>query len=407
MQEGVFVRIVCNHLGFCETTSLKEETHETVGDKEPEGARQTQRHRIGMSVQRLKAAGRNPTEKRFEHVLEQYGNSFRRLAAAYERDPDLRQDLFQEIALAIWKALPAFRNQCSERTFFYRIAHNRAITHIGRSRFPPGDLDDAMSLPDPSPTPEANVHKAREKQELLERVGNLPLSLRQVVVLALEGLENSEIADVLGISGGNVAVRLHRARTQLTEGRSPKMIADTNWQDLREEWCERVELSSIGYRETAAEVVRSAARTFWLAIFAFGVATIGMLSLTVLALECKNLVTYTFAVIGWSAFLPLSFYLISQQDRIVAHTLDSCSMLDALLKKQQTERKLLEFTRVLVGVETIISLGFWLAGKGIRGWREGIVLVVCGALLTGLVWRQRKKAERIIQALDDLRGSLR
>jgi RNA polymerase sigma-70 factor (ECF subfamily) len=159
--------------------------------------------------------GRKSEETRFEQVMLDYGKSFRRLAAAYERDRDLQQDLFQEIAVAIWRALPSFRNQCSERTFFYRIAHNRAITHIRDARFPHGDLDLAESLPDPSAGPEASVTLASQKDELRRRVAGLPLHLRQVVVLALEGVENHEIAEVLGISAGNVAVRLHRAKDQL------------------------------------------------------------------------------------------------------------------------------------------------------------------------------------------------
>jgi DNA-directed RNA polymerase specialized sigma24 family protein len=39
-----------------------------------------------------------------------------------------RDDLVQEIALAIWKAIPRFRGDSSERTWVYRIAHNVAIT---------------------------------------------------------------------------------------------------------------------------------------------------------------------------------------------------------------------------------------------------------------------------------------
>jgi RNA polymerase sigma factor (sigma-70 family) len=144
------------------------------------------------------------------------------LAAAYERDRDLQQDLFQEIAVAIWRALPSFRNQCSERTFFYRIAHNRAITHIRDTRFPHGGLDLAESIPDPAATPEANVTQGGQRNEMLRRVAELPLNLRQVVVLALEGVENHEIAQVLGISVGNVAVRLHRAKNQLVAGGARK-----------------------------------------------------------------------------------------------------------------------------------------------------------------------------------------
>jgi RNA polymerase sigma factor (sigma-70 family) len=157
-------------------------------------------------------------EERFKRVLNEYGAAFRRLATVYERDPDMQQDLFQDIALAIWKALPSFRNQSSERTFLYRIAHNRAVTHISRTRFPYGDLDPAMSMPDPSPGPEQTVAHAAQRRELQNRIATLPIGLRQVIVLALEGLENQEIADVLGLSVGNVAVRLHRAKQQLTSG---------------------------------------------------------------------------------------------------------------------------------------------------------------------------------------------
>jgi RNA polymerase sigma-70 factor (ECF subfamily) len=159
-------------------------------------------------------------DQRFRRVLEEYGAPFRRLAAAYERDPDLQQDLLQEIALAVWKALPSFRNQSSERTFLYRVAHNRAVTHISRTRFPYGDLDPALAMPDPSPSPEQAVTHTDRRRELHNRITALPIGLRQVVVLALEGLGNYEIANVLGLSVGNVAVRLHRAKQQLTLGGS-------------------------------------------------------------------------------------------------------------------------------------------------------------------------------------------
>jgi RNA polymerase sigma-70 factor (ECF subfamily) len=157
-------------------------------------------------------------EERFKQVLAEYERPFRRLAAVYERNPDLQQDLFQEIALAVWRALPGFRNQCSERTFFYRIAHNRAITHISRHGLLEGDWELASVVPDPGPNPEARVGREWERRELWRRVAELPLGLRQVVVLALEGLENLEIAEVLGISVGNVGVRLHRAKGQLATG---------------------------------------------------------------------------------------------------------------------------------------------------------------------------------------------
>ena len=43
----------------------------------------------------------------------------------------------------------------------------------------------------------------------------LPVGRRQVLVLALEGLSHEQIGEVLGISAGNVAVRVSRARADL------------------------------------------------------------------------------------------------------------------------------------------------------------------------------------------------
>jgi RNA polymerase sigma-70 factor (ECF subfamily) len=50
---------------------------------------------------------------------------------------------------------------------------------------------------------------------LQRAVRGLPLALRQVMVLAFEGLSNEDIAAVLGISAGNVGVRLHRGKALL------------------------------------------------------------------------------------------------------------------------------------------------------------------------------------------------
>ena len=68
-------------------------------------------------------------EQRYDRILQEHGPALRRVAATYEADPARREDLFQEICLALWQALPRFREEASERTFAFRIAHNRGLTH--------------------------------------------------------------------------------------------------------------------------------------------------------------------------------------------------------------------------------------------------------------------------------------
>ena len=157
-------------------------------------------------------------EVHFEAVMVEYDGALWRLACAYEKDAFLRNDLVQEIRLALWRALPSFRGQSSERTFIYRIAHNRALTHVAKRHPEQLDMEMALELPDTSPDPEDIVLQRWQRSELHARIASLPLTLRQVVTLALEGLSNMDISQVLGISEGNVAVRLTRAKKQLISG---------------------------------------------------------------------------------------------------------------------------------------------------------------------------------------------
>ena len=150
-------------------------------------------------------------------MLGEHDGALRRMAASYERDPSRQQDLVQEIWLAVWQALPRFRNECSERTFVFRIAHNRGTSHVARRRLPTTETDDGVEIADAAPNPEQALSSEQEGQRLMNAVRRLPLGYRQVVTLALEDVSYAEIADVLGITESNVGARLTRARHMLRD----------------------------------------------------------------------------------------------------------------------------------------------------------------------------------------------
>jgi RNA polymerase sigma-70 factor, ECF subfamily len=121
----------------------------------------------------------------------------------------------QEIAIALWKALAQFRGECSERTFLFRIAHNRVADWLSRHKVPAAQVH--FDMPDPSPGAEAELVRRERMGRLLKAVQRLPSGQRQTMILALEGLSYREIADVLGISESNVGARLTRAPVALRE----------------------------------------------------------------------------------------------------------------------------------------------------------------------------------------------
>ncbi len=151
----------------------------------------------------------------FDTLFAAHGPALGRLAASYARSPGERVDLMQDIAFAIWRALPDFRHECSERTFVFRIAHNRALAHLARRRLSIVETDPDLAVADTHPNPEQAFSARQQGSRLLDAIHQLPLGYRRVVTLALEGLSYAEIADVVGISESNVGARLTRARQML------------------------------------------------------------------------------------------------------------------------------------------------------------------------------------------------
>jgi RNA polymerase sigma factor (sigma-70 family) len=163
---------------------------------------------------------RRALEQQFDRILGEQGGAISRLAYSYETVASVREELVQEIGLAIWQALPGFRGECSERTFVFRIAHNRGLTHVWRRRpahQPLDDLEEADQPVDPRPHPDEQVAQTDQRARLMAAIQSLPLTHRQMMVLMLEGLSHAEIADVVGITENNVAVRLNRARKALKD----------------------------------------------------------------------------------------------------------------------------------------------------------------------------------------------
>jgi RNA polymerase sigma-70 factor, ECF subfamily len=151
-------------------------------------------------------------------VVAEFGPALARLAAAYEFNADQRQDLVQEISLALWRSLARFDQRCSIRTWVYRVAHNVAASHVQRRRRWRREqlftLEELEAMPDP-----ADNERRIDEASVLERLGRLIQELkvidRDIVLLYLEGVDAAEIADVVGLSPAHIATKIHRIKALL------------------------------------------------------------------------------------------------------------------------------------------------------------------------------------------------
>jgi len=156
-------------------------------------------------------------DRDFDRIVRTHGESLSRVAWGYVETAADHDDLMQDILLAVWRALPRFRGQSSERTFVFRIAHNRGCTFVARRGRDHESLTMDAPIADHGPGPEETFDQAQEHERLLAAIRLLPESQRQAVLLRLEGFSLEEIAASQGTSEGNVSVRLSRARDRLRE----------------------------------------------------------------------------------------------------------------------------------------------------------------------------------------------
>jgi RNA polymerase sigma factor (sigma-70 family) len=154
-------------------------------------------------------SGGSDDKARFGELMEAYAAPIRRLCAAYAVSGADREDLFQDIFLAVWRALPGFRGESSVRTWLYRIAHNVALSWQTRDR-----RRHARETPlqhEVAVAGEADLRRLALKQA----IAAMEPADRTLTVLWLEGLTAAEIEDVTGVKSATVAVRLSRIRKQL------------------------------------------------------------------------------------------------------------------------------------------------------------------------------------------------
>lgn len=137
------------------------------------------------------------------------------------------EDLTQDVFIKVGQALDSFKNQAKLSTWIYQIATNAAMDRL-RSRSYKQDMATSYEA---EPTtfenqPLANAPALIEDQLVRNEMNEcihayidvLPEKYRMVLVLSeIEGLKNSEIAAILGLSLNAVKIRLHRAKEKLKE----------------------------------------------------------------------------------------------------------------------------------------------------------------------------------------------
>lgn len=135
---------------------------------------------------------------------------------------DTAEDLAQETWLKLARAAPGLREDTTLAPFLFTIARNAFMSHrrwamLDLSRIVTFGLE-AVSAAATEPTPETHHERARAIALLEAALAEVPLASREVLLLVgVEGLDQEEVARMLGLSYDALRQRLSRARAQLAE----------------------------------------------------------------------------------------------------------------------------------------------------------------------------------------------
>lgn len=147
----------------------------------------------------------------FESIYNQYWDRIFRLCMGYVNDEELAKDLCQETFIKVWKNLSSFRGDSAITTWIFRIATNTCLRQIERNKIRISNKLNEDLAEEKLPDKESQI-------KLLYRfISELPEVDRIIISLELDNINQSEIAQIVGLSPGNIRVRIHRIKDQLTK----------------------------------------------------------------------------------------------------------------------------------------------------------------------------------------------
>lgn len=151
------------------------------------------------------------TEKSYLQKIEEHKGIILKVVNLYADDLEDRKDLYQEIVFQSWSAYARFEGNSKFSTWLYRVSLNVALTFLKKQK-KRNDINET-NLQDISFEPEELSERADFLYRAIKQLTEID---RSIIMLHLDGFENTEISEMMGLSKTNTNVKLHRIKQQLT-----------------------------------------------------------------------------------------------------------------------------------------------------------------------------------------------
>jgi len=128
---------------------------------------------------------------------------------SYFRDPDDRDDAFQEMMYQLWRSYPRFDGRSKFSTWMYGVCLNTALTYKRKLKEnePLSGKHEQI----------AEVTKDEKTDLLNAAISTLSPINKAIILLYLEEMSYDEIAGITGLTRSNVSVKIVRIKKELKD----------------------------------------------------------------------------------------------------------------------------------------------------------------------------------------------
>lgn len=162
----------------------------------------------------------NKLEKKFLSDFEKNQNIVHKVCSIYTTNQDQHNDLFQEIAIQVWKNYSKFRGEAKFSTWMYRVALNTAIS-LYRKSSRSIKTQDFSDVSFKIKSIDYDDTKDQQLKALYDGIRELSDIEKALIFLYLEDKPYKEIAITLGITEVNARVKMNRAKDKLKKSLNP------------------------------------------------------------------------------------------------------------------------------------------------------------------------------------------
>lgn len=145
----------------------------------------------------------------FEKTIADNAGRIRFIASRYA-NKDEADDMYQEILLQLWRSYDSFEGKASVDTWVYKVAFNTAMTYV-RKTIKHRELTESISSLFKSVGQPATENC--QSEILTQFVHTLGDTDATILMMYLDGLSATDMAEVIGISPNAISARVKRIKT--------------------------------------------------------------------------------------------------------------------------------------------------------------------------------------------------